>query len=451
MANDDDVRVGLVTEGYYRYGLLSLMQPLGILINEQVYRYRIRMTCRLNYIRWRVTDNLSDRSALKAFLHTDALISEECPWHPGKRGVELYMGTIHNGESRLLFSLKQISYLSYWLHAMKLTDEPLPIPTPYYLLTPSDLRGPPSPVTYNTIAELRNALKDVGKHNKRVKTFAGDIALGEMRTVFERVRTVWGEKCGVWIAIDFEGWERDHTMITEFGWSLIRWEEKEDVKEGEDKFEEIREEGHWTVKEYAAYRNGTFVADNRNRYDFGKTEALSKETFKKRIGDMINQYATQGPLYLVFHDRYGDVKYLQQLQVPGISNIAAVPSKPPGPGMYCIDTRDMFAALEGSSSQQRSLERVCGLLKIRGFDHPHNAGNDAHFTLEILREMASGQPVDLQREARWPNQTEVLFGQQRGVKGKFSVLSMVDRLILTGRAGTVEWTEQDMDSDWEDY
>lgn len=127
-------------------------------------------------------------------------------------------------------------------------------------------------MTYNTVAELRNALKDVGKHNKRVKTFAGDFALGEIRTVFERVRSVWGERRGAWMAIDFEGWEREHEIITEFGWSLIRWEPEEsgvaEVKEGEKPdtvaLKEVREQGHWTVKEYAAYRNGVFVKDNRD-------------------------------------------------------------------------------------------------------------------------------------------------------------------------------------------
>jgi len=400
-------------------------EPKGEIVNEGYYRYTD-----IVFEWWKVTPDLSDRSALKAFLHTDSLVSEDCPWHPGKKGVELYMGTIHNGESRLCFSLKQIEYISYWLHAMNLTSGRLPIPSAHYLLTPTDLKGQPSPVTYKTVSELRNALKDVGKNNKRVKTFAGDVALGGLRTVFERVRTVWGEKRGVWMAIDFEGWEREHTMITEFGWAVVRWEEQED-KEGEEKFKEVCEDGHWTVKEYAGYRNGTFVRDNRDHYDFGTTEVIPKETFRNRICDMLANYAAQGPLYLIFHDRYGDVKYLQQLQVPGISDIASIPSKPPGPGMYCIDTKDMFAALEGDSAQQRGLERVCGLLKIRGFDHPHNAGNDAHFTLEALRAMASGQPVDLQREARWPNQTEVLFGQQRSVK--------------------VEWTAQDDDSDWDDY
>jgi hypothetical protein len=200
-----------------------------------------------------------------------------CSWvRPSLAGLSLLTyhttATIHNGENRLCFSLKQVSYARYWLHAYGLTSEPLPLPSTHYLLTLADLRGLPSPVTYKTVAELRNALKDVGKHNKRVKTFAGDFALGALRTEFERVRAVWGERRGVWMAIDFEGWEREHTMITEFGWSVVRWEPEEASTDAEVKEEktdevalkEIREEGHWTVKEYAAYRNGTFVKDNRD-------------------------------------------------------------------------------------------------------------------------------------------------------------------------------------------
>ncbi|KAF8605509.1 hypothetical protein BDV93DRAFT_470665 [Ceratobasidium sp. AG-I] len=414
--SEEKKNIEYVTDGYYRY-------------TDIIFEW------------WQVITDLGDRSALKAFLHTDSLVSDECPWHPGKQGIELFMGTLLNGENRLLFSLKQIEYCRYWLKAYGLTTDLLPLPSLHYILTSSDLRTQPSPATYKTVAELRNALKDVSKNNKRVKMYAGDIALGDLRTVFERVRTVWGEKRGVWMAIDFEGWEREHTIITEFGWSVVRWEEAEEEEKkegegekpavGETKWKEVRDGGHWTVKEYAGYRNGTFVRDNRDHYDFGETEVLSKATFKKRIGDMIAGFAAQGPLYLIFHDRYGDVKYLQQLEVPGISDIASIPKQTPGPGIYCIDTKDMFSALEGNSAQKRGLDRVCLLLKLPRFEHPHNAGNDAHYTMEVLRAMATGQPLDLQREARWPNQTEVFFGQQKGVK--------------------VEFTEQDEESDWDDY
>lgn len=71
--------------------------------------------------------------------------------------------------------------------------------------------------------------------------------------------------------------------------------------------------------------------------------------------------------------------------------------------------------------------------------------------------MASGQPVDLQREARWPNQTEVFFGQQKGVKGAYddptyAVGYRKCRASLTHVLfDLVEFTERDEESDWDDY
>jgi hypothetical protein len=74
------------------------------------------------------------------------------------------------------------------------------------------------------------------------------------RHMFERVRTFWAEETGVWCALDFESWEREHTVLTEFGWSLIRWEGKK----------EIAEQGHLIVKENRAYSNGQYVPDYRD-------------------------------------------------------------------------------------------------------------------------------------------------------------------------------------------
>lgn len=70
------------------------------------------------------------------------------------------------------------------------------------------------------------------------------------------------------MAVDFEGWEWEHALITEFGWSIVRWVIERESNEGDEPgkvgLEEIQEEGHWTVEEYASYRNGRFVKDNRN-------------------------------------------------------------------------------------------------------------------------------------------------------------------------------------------
>ena len=54
--------------------------------------------------------------------------------------------------------------------------------------------------------------------------------------------------------MDFEQWERDSTMTTEFGFSLTKWEDGTAVGE----------RGHYVVKEYRGYRNGQYVQDNRD-------------------------------------------------------------------------------------------------------------------------------------------------------------------------------------------
>jgi len=82
-----------------------------------------------------------------------------------------------------------------------------------------------------------------------------------------------------------------------------------------------------------------------------------------------------------------------------------LPDAPPQHGIFIVDTSDLFAALEGEAGgNRRSLERVCRHLQI-GTTYLHNAGNDAHYTMLALQSMASGDPITMQREKRWPNWT----------------------------------------------
>jgi hypothetical protein len=94
-------------------------------------------------------------------------------------------------------------------------------------------------------------LQDITKNNKRLK--GTDKALLSLRRTFERVRTCWSERKGVWLAIDFEAWEMDHTLMTEYGWSLVTWED------GEEK----TENGHCIVEEHKKYKNTSYVINNR--------------------------------------------------------------------------------------------------------------------------------------------------------------------------------------------
>ncbi|RXW15938.1 hypothetical protein EST38_g9916 [Candolleomyces aberdarensis] len=312
--------------------------------------------------------------------------------HSMSTGSMAYSCTLENGEARLMFSLKQVDYIRYWLHALGLTKEVIPLPYSDCLMTNEELRTV-SPITYEDGTALRGALKAIDKNNKKLK--GTNTTLSHRRLVFERVRSFWAEKKGVWCSMDFESWERDHTMITEFGWSLIGW------KDGE----KVEERGHFSIQEYEWYRNGRFVAENRENYRFGQTEKIKKKDLKTRIADLFKVLEGYGLVFLVFHDNSQDIKDLKRLEVPLTNLTHILPDNTPDSGLFVVDTSDLIGALLGDDSgNRRGLEKMCRLLQINPM-YLHNAGNDAHYTLEALVAMAGGEQVDKQREERWPNQT----------------------------------------------
>ena len=203
---------------------------------------------------------------------------------------------------RLLFSSKQVEYLRYYLQVCRCTKTMIPIPSTEYLILPGDLRNC-SPDVYRDPAVLKRSIKvrprrrrprprprprrpksgsahradcdpalagpvpvsgnpaaraqNIDKNNKRLKG-AGDI-LGLRRLTFERVRTLWAARLGTWCAMDFEAWDRDHTLLTEFGWSVARWPAA--GLSGAPGPPEV-ECGHLIVKERRHYTQ-TYVANNK--------------------------------------------------------------------------------------------------------------------------------------------------------------------------------------------
>ncbi|RPD67192.1 hypothetical protein L226DRAFT_529578 [Lentinus tigrinus ALCF2SS1-7] len=336
--------------------------------------------------------NQDDVSPLKALLAYNALVHPDHPLRkPGVSGIELHLGTFENGEMRLLFSSAQIEYMRYYLHTIRLTKEAIPLPSSEYLIQPKDLVNI-SPDVYNDATVLKRAIKTIDKNNKRLKK-GMDNMLGLRRLMFERVRTLWAARLGTWCAMDFEAWDRDHTLLTEFGWRLVRWVDEQPVKE----------HGHLIVKERRQYTQH-YVPNNREFYNFGKSIDVSKEEFRDRICGIINKHREHGPLFLVFHDQSQDIKYLKSAAISAIERTDVLADSPMDGEIYVVDTAELFAALEGDSNNTRSLERICRHLKI-DTSYLHNAGNDAYYTLEAMISMASGDPVDQQREQRWPNRT----------------------------------------------
>ncbi|KLO10176.1 hypothetical protein SCHPADRAFT_795168, partial [Schizopora paradoxa] len=344
-----------------------------------------------------------ERFALKAFVSYKAMSD---PGHPLRnqeaQTLELFMGTLNSGQARLLFSSGQVEYIRYWLHAMGLTKEPLPLPSSDYLLSTSDLRDV-SKAIYKTEKDIKDALKNVDKNNRKLK--GADSQLVSLRQKFERVRNYWNEKRGSWLAIDFEEWEMDSNVITEFGWSCIEFIDGK----------EHQTDGHLIVKEHETYTNFKYIQGNRENYNFGTSEKVKKAEFKERICDTIERLKSAGPLFLVFHDYHGDIKTLQSKDVDAQIEPYSflLPDAFPQKGVFIIDTRDLFAALEGESMDRRSLERMALFLGI-SVKFLHNAGNDAYYTLAALKSMASGNQLDSQRKERWPHHDKVVMPGEPG-------------------------------------
>lgn len=96
----------------------------------------------------------------------------------------------------------------------------------------------------------------IEKNNKRLKGVDSDLL--SFRQAFEKIRTLWASHKGIWMAVDFEAWEMEHKVLTEFGWSSIRW----------DNGDEITSEGHLINQSNYNYRNTKYVPDNKDVSEF---------------------------------------------------------------------------------------------------------------------------------------------------------------------------------------
>jgi len=275
-----------------------------------------------------------------------------------------------------------------------LTKTIVPLPYSDCLLTESNLKHRPLPRVYPDGGSLRSAIKEIDRSNKRLK--GANPLLGFQRHAFDRVRTLWAEKKGVWCALDFESWERDHTILTEFGWSYVGW------KNGT----RVENRGHLIVEEARNYTNSQYVPDYRYNYVHGKSEIVKKAMFKQRIHNLLKSFSEFGTIFLVFHDNSQDIKDLQKLEVDleGLTYIGSLPDNVPQDAKIIVDTADLIGALLGEENDKRKLSQTCRLLQI-DTEFLHNAGNDAHYTLLAMQSLADGSPLDIQREERWPNQT----------------------------------------------
>ncbi|KAJ6539438.1 hypothetical protein B0H19DRAFT_1269750 [Mycena capillaripes] len=331
-----------------------------------------------------------DAVQLQKILSYDAVLH---PRHPfaadGAKGIQGHIGTFHDGQARLLFSSAQVDYLRYWMHAMKLIENLIPLPYSDCMFLESSV-ATVIPTVLENLSALGSTSKRLGRMNQ---AFKEKPLLIPRRSTFERIRTLWNAKGGVWCALNFAAWEVDHTAISDLGWSLVHWESGT----------EVLERGHIVVKENQTYKKTDLE-------DGGEHEMVTKATLKRKINDLFSRLGQHGPIFLVSNDSKGDLKYLRSsaFQVPLADSVLELPETIPSSGVYVVEPAELFDALTGSGDADidRRLERICRHLNVE-FGKVRNAGTDAECILQALRTMASGPELDAQREQRWPDQTEV--------------------------------------------
>lgn len=152
-------------------------------------------------------------------------------------------------------------------------------------------------------------------------------------------------------------YERDHSKILEVGLAIYELDKRQIINE------------HIIIEEHRHFRNGRYIADNRDRFNFGRSAHMSLKAALRRILDHLAVSDT----CLLGHNINADLQYLRSCSVKNID----VP---------VFDTQTIYKQLK-SDDNPTGLSRLLEELSIT-HTHLHNAGNDAHYTLMAFLSIA---------------------------------------------------------------
>lgn len=193
----------------------------------------------------------------------------------------------------------------------------------------------------------------------------------------------------LFVSIDVEAYEFNQDFVTEVGISTLDAKNIAKVAPGGGRDIPLGSEGwyphinarHIRVKEALWVTNQKHVHGCPEHFDFGDSEIVPADKAMTVVENIIRQTVDGGekrrPIVLVFHDAAADTKFLQSQGYDILSeeNIIDV-----------IDTKEMHQFIN-RSIHPRSLEHVLSSLGIH-FQHLHNAGNDAVYTMRAFVSLA---------------------------------------------------------------
>ncbi|KAL5453636.1 hypothetical protein PMIN06_005398 [Paraphaeosphaeria minitans] len=225
----------------------------------------------------------------------------------------------------------------------------------------------------------------------------------------------------VFICVDVEAYERDHSKITEVGIATLDTRELMHVsprKDGEA-WRSLIKARHFRVNEYAHLVNSEYVAGCPNSFFFGKSEfvplkdlsAFVAECFippfcADRNGGSNVGYSDKRDLVFLGHDTLTDVRYLQAIGFDPL----ALPNL-----LEAQDSANLYRVWQ-RQEQITKLGRILEGFDIDGFGL-HNAGNDAVYTVQsflaiCVREASIRNTPEMQQVWQDRKELKIAFEQE---------------------------------------
>ncbi|TIA90443.1 hypothetical protein E3P99_01553 [Wallemia hederae] len=329
-------------------------------------------------------------------------------------GIELKIAIANDGSKRFLIPSQLIEYLRYRLcFENELNVSRLPLPSSESFIDVAHYVQI-TPTAYTNASELSRDMRLFHRHSKAKKKAAADSQEGAASArdaYYEHVRTDYVDaKKGLqkvrYVAIDVESWELDHRVITELGYSQLKFEDED----------EIFTPAHIVIADHTAYNNGNYVVDNKWQFKHGKSETLSLRDTRARLRTLLTPIDDE-KVVMVLHGAKNDLLSLDiLLQLTGRKYSPQVTTYtiPTAIEVEVLDTKRLLGCM-GDNLDGVSLIDLCRILKLsmpRGVfetrDYYHNAGNDAYATLGAFKRFAGGLALERHREQLIPSIQAIL-------------------------------------------
>ena len=183
----------------------------------------------------------------------------------------------------------------------------------------------------------------------------------------------------VFVAIDVEAYERDHSKITEVGIATLDTRHLRGISPGDDhggRWWDVIRSRHFRIKENAHLVNREFVSGCEDRFEFGQSEWISVVDAATILAQSCGPDPARN-IVLVGLAIEGDLAHLRKLNFDVRQSLRVIDSLDVG----IIDREARHL------SQSRNLGNIIYDQGIKGWNL-HNAGNDAVYTLQATLALA---------------------------------------------------------------